>query len=112
MHNNYHFLKHLSKEIAQKLQTSWSMGMATDVKANEKENMQLAEAFSQNKDELVLGFCSAHQDFYIKAVLRPDFACLSFPSEFFRAKRNSVDLFKTLQGKKVIQVIQHLSNAI
>ena len=117
MHNNHHFLKHLSKEIADKLHTSWSIGMATntkdDVKANEKANlkigMQLAEAFSQNKDELVLGFCSAHQDFYIKAVLRPDFACLSFPSEFFRAKRNSVDLFKTLQGKKVIQVIQHLN---
>ncbi|OJJ17421.1 hypothetical protein BKI52_26475 [marine bacterium AO1-C] len=107
MHNNYHFLKHLSKEIAQRLHTSWSMGM--DATLEVKEGMQLAEAFSQNKDELVLGFCSAHQDFYIKAVLRPDFACLSFPAEFFRAKRNSVDLFKALQGKKVIQVVQHLN---
>jgi len=107
MHNNYHFLKHLSKEIAQRLQTSWSMGIT--VSLDTKKGMQLAEAFSQNKDELVLGFCSAHQDFFIKAVLRPDFACFSFPNEFFRAKRNSVDLFKTLQGKSVVHVVQHLN---
>ncbi len=109
MNNNYHFLKHLSKAIAEKLQTSWCLGMPGASDSQPKAGMKLAEAFSQNKDELVLGFCSAHQDFYIKAVLRPDFACLSFPAEFFRAKRNSVDLFKVLQGKKVIQVVQHLN---
>lgn len=107
MHNNYHFLQYLSQEISQKLYTSWSLGYVQDYMP--VEGMQLAEAFSQNKDELVLGFCSQHQEFYIKAVLRPDFTCLSFPEEFFRAKRNSVDLFKVLQQKKVLGVIQHLN---
>ncbi|EAY24285.1 NFACT RNA binding domain-containing protein [Microscilla marina] len=109
MHNNYHFLKHLSKEIAQKLQTSWSMGYPSDVTTTNVEGMKLAEAFSQNKDELVLGFYSGHEEFYIKSVLRPDFACLSFTQEFFRAKRNSVDLFKVLQGKRVQHVVQHIN---
>lgn len=108
MHNNYHFLKHLSYEIAQKLQTSWSLGYEPE-KQDLSEGMELVEAFSQNKDELVLGFCSNNKDFYIKAVLQSGFVCLSFLEEFFRAKRNSVDLFKILQGKKVVQVVQHVN---
>lgn len=108
MHNNYHFIKHLSQEIAQKLETSWSMGYSPD-DTDKQEGMKLGEAFSQNKDELVLGFYNNHQAFYIKAVLRPDFACLSFTEEFFRAKRNSVDLFKSLQGKRVQHVVQHIN---
>lgn len=68
------------------------------------------EAFSQEKDELVLIFADmADQDelvspFFIKATMRPGFACLSFPDSFQRARRNSVNLFTLLYNKAVVHV--------
>jgi predicted ribosome quality control (RQC) complex YloA/Tae2 family protein len=90
MHQNYYFLRQLSKALQQKV-----------------AGMELATCFSQQKNELILGFCNAAEEFYIKAALLPEGAYLAFPDEFQRARRNSVDLFTELIGKKVLEVIQH-----
>jgi predicted ribosome quality control (RQC) complex YloA/Tae2 family protein len=98
MQTNYYFLRQLSKRLE-----------------NELVGMVMAECFSQEKDELLIGFCTDgkqwrhKRDFYIKAVLHPDFACLNFPEDFKRAGRNSVDLFKELIDLKVISVRQFLN---
>ena len=90
MHLNYFFLKKLSAALEQKL-----LGFT------------LAECFSQEKDELVLGFTNGQEDFYIKAILTNNFAALSFPSEFHRKRQNSVNLFPETIGKTVEKVVQH-----
>ncbi|PRY08891.1 putative ribosome quality control (RQC) complex YloA/Tae2 family protein [Pontibacter ummariensis] len=69
--------------------------------------MQVATAFSQNKDELILGFASPEQELYIRALLTSQFASLSFPADFHRARANSVDLMQALQGQEVQDVVQH-----
>lgn len=69
----------------------------------------MAECFSQNKEELILGFASnkpPHDDFYIKALLESSFSCLHFPENFHRSKRNSVDLFSEIIGSEVKSVVQ------
>ncbi len=98
MQTNYYFLRQLSKRLESEL-----VGMV------------MAECFSQEKDELLIGFCTdgkqwkQQKDFYIKAVLHPDFACLNFPDDFKRAGRNSANLFKELIDLKVIGVRQFLN---
>ena len=98
MQTNYYFLRQLSQRLE-----------------NELVGMVMAECFSQEKDELLIGFCTdgkqwrQKRDFYIKAVLHPDFACLNFPEDFKRAGRNSADLFKELIDLKVISVRQFLN---
>lgn len=92
MHNNYYFLRHLSRHISSII-SGW----------------ELATAFSQNKDELVLGFYNPgnpDDEFYIKAYLDPRFCCLHFPRDYKRSKRNSIDLFKVVTGKRVVRVHQ------
>lgn len=69
----------------------------------------LLEIFSQNKDELILGFASSNTSLYIKAHLQSDFCCLYFSEEFHRSKRNSVNLFKEAIGCKVIRIRQYLN---
>ncbi|MCG8386877.1 MAG: NFACT RNA binding domain-containing protein [Cytophagales bacterium] len=75
MHNNYYFLKRLIPALQARITGS-----------------RLISSFSQNKDELVLIFDSAPL-FTLKAHLVPSFCCLSFPVEYHRARKNSVDLF-------------------
>lgn len=90
MHHNYHFLKQLSQSLKTVL-----------------VGKHLLEAFSQNKDELVLGFSNAqHEEIYIRATLTLDFACLNISDEFHRAKRNSVNLFDEIMDLEVLDVIQ------
>lgn len=95
MQTNYYFLRQLSQKLS-----------------NELTGLVLAECFSQEKDEILLGFCSEgkqwrdQKEFYIKAVLHPDFACLTFPNDFKRAGRNSVNLFKEIIDLKVLSVRQ------
>lgn len=69
----------------------------------------LAACFTQNKNELILGFSDPvppHNDFYIKALLESNFSCLFFPGDFQRSKRNNVDLFSEVLDRKVIRVQQ------
>lgn len=109
MHNNYYFISHLSKAIAQKLHCPWSLSFNDKRNPPDTQTMELAECFSQDKDELVLGFCNTSEEFYIRAVLGQSFASLSFPPDFQRAKKNTVDLFSELIGRKVWKVIQFLN---
>lgn len=87
MFHNYFFLKRLAPELAIKL-----------------KGLTLLECFSQNKDELVLGFGNADQETYIRANLDPNISLISFPDEFARAGKNSVDLFQDLLDKVVTDV--------
>jgi hypothetical protein len=68
---------------------------------------ELAVCFSQNKDELMIGFALPAEDFWIQADLEPEVSMLYFPKEFHRAKKNSVDLFPELIGLKVKEVVAH-----
>ncbi|MFC6998142.1 NFACT RNA binding domain-containing protein [Rufibacter roseus] len=90
MHQNYYFLKKLAKALDQKI-TGYT----------------LQTAFSQEKDELVLGFAAEEGDFYIKAIQTATFSSLQFPHTFNRARQNSVDLFQDLIGKRVLNVTPH-----
>jgi predicted ribosome quality control (RQC) complex YloA/Tae2 family protein len=90
VHNNYYFLRQLTARLQQKL-----------------VGFRVATAFSQEKDELVLGFTREAESFYIKAILTPAFTALSFPDSFNRARANSASLFAEITGKEVLDVVQH-----
>ena len=92
MQNSYYFIKHLAPALEQRL-----------------EGFQIAECFSQNKDELIIGFATDNKSFYIKASLEATFCCLFFPENFNRSKKNSVGLFNEVIGRQVLRVI-HYSN--
>jgi predicted ribosome quality control (RQC) complex YloA/Tae2 family protein len=66
----------------------------------------LVSCFSQNREELVLEFNNSTESFFLKASLQPAFCCLSFPSSFNRAKKNSIDLFPEAILKKVESIGQ------
>lgn len=87
MHQNYYFLKPLSLALHQKMQ-----------------GMELATCFTQNKDEIIFGFCNAQEDCYIRATLQADFACFHLLEEFQRAKKNTLELFEEAIGKKIIAI--------
>lgn len=89
MHNNYYFLRQLSAQLREKI-----IGYS------------IVSCFSQNKDELVIELNNARDSFFIKANLSSEFCCLSFPTNFHRARKNSVDLFNEVVLKKVIGVKQ------
>ena len=96
--NNYYFLRQLTKQLETKI-----------------VGLKLMECFSQEKDEMVLGFAAArgknrnYKEFYIKAVILPDFSCLYFTDKFERARRNSVDLLEQLMDLEVTGVRQFLN---
>jgi predicted ribosome quality control (RQC) complex YloA/Tae2 family protein len=96
--NNYYFLRQLTKQIEAKI-----------------TGLKLMECFSQEKDELVFGFAAArgkkknYKEFFLKAVVFPDFSCLYFNDQFERAKKNSVDLFNQLLDLEVTGVRQFLN---
>ncbi|MTI29752.1 NFACT RNA binding domain-containing protein [Xanthovirga aplysinae] len=92
MHTNYYFLRQFSAALESKI-------MGTE----------LAVSFSQSKNELILGFEKGQEEVYIKAALNPDFCCLSLVNEFYRSRRNSVDLFKSAVGNVVVSVTQYLN---
>ena len=79
MHLNYHFLKYLCPAL-------------NEAFAGKK----IVACFSQNKDELVIQTEGAGECRLIRAHLLPPQVYLSFPSQFSRAKRNSIDLFQEL----------------
>lgn len=88
MHQNYYFLRKLAPALNQRL-----------------SGLPFLESFSQEKDELVLLFGPEEVPaFVIKATLRSDFSCLSFPDSFQRARKNSVSLFTSLNGDVVTSV--------
>ncbi|MDN3670076.1 NFACT RNA binding domain-containing protein [Echinicola jeungdonensis] len=84
MHLNYHFFKFLCPALQREL-----------------VGFQLLECFSQNKDELIMGFAREGKSQYIRANLSPSNPCISFPEEYARSKKNSVDLFPEAKGEVV-----------
>jgi len=66
----------------------------------------LVSCFSQNKDELIIELNNSAESFFIKANLSGGFGCLSFPADFHRARKNSIDLFKEVILKKIVSVRQ------
>ncbi len=88
MHNNYYFFKQLVPALIAKL-----------------TGATLSNCFSQNKNELILEFILTNQEhFFIKASLESQFSCLSFPTNYHRAKRNSVNIFELIRGKKLLSI--------
>jgi predicted ribosome quality control (RQC) complex YloA/Tae2 family protein len=63
--------------------------------------LQIQEAYSQNKDELVLGCSSDTQEFFMKLHLSNTFSCLSFPSDLRRKAINSISLFEEIYGLRI-----------
>lgn len=89
MHNNYYVFRQISSELENKI-----------------SGTELIACFSQSRDELILSFSLGQETFYIKASLKPEFSCLSFPNQFARTKSNSIDLFTYFIGKKVNRIQQ------
>lgn len=84
MHLNYHFLKYLAPAL-------------NDVFSGAK----LISCFSQSKDELIIETEGEQGIRPIRAHLFPPQVYLSFPTQFHRAKRNSVNLFQELIGDTI-----------
>ena len=64
----------------------------------------LSEIYSQQKDEVILGFAKPGIDYFIKCQLGPGIQGFTFAQEFNRAKRNSIDLFKNAADLKVTDI--------
>jgi len=92
MHVNTFFLRQIAPALEQELR-----GCA------------VAACFSQEKDELVIGFADyeGRREVWLRAVLTGNPTALGFPSEFRRARHNSVDLFPDLLGRGVTGVCPH-----
>jgi predicted ribosome quality control (RQC) complex YloA/Tae2 family protein len=84
VHNNYFLLRQLTVKLEAILSAA-----------------VVSECFSQNKDELIIRFERKGDPFFIRASLSPAFSCLSFPENFHRARKNSIDLFERLIGQRV-----------
>ncbi len=64
-------------------------------------DFELVACFSQEKDELIIGFEKNGEESFLKCTLKPDFSCLTTQSEFARARRNTVSLWEEIYNKKV-----------
>lgn len=87
MFHNYFFLKRLAHALHKRL-----------------AGCELLECFSQNKEELILGFASPDENLYLRANLDPQISLITVTDDFRRARKNSVDLFTPLIGKVVLSV--------
>ena len=90
MHNNYFFLNRLSGELNNRI-----LGFT------------IAACFSQNKDELVIMLIKDNLEFWIQADLKRQFSCLSFPEQYSRARKNSINLFPEMIGRKISEIHQY-----
>ncbi|MEJ1237715.1 NFACT RNA binding domain-containing protein [Chryseolinea sp. T2] len=90
MQNNFHFLQH---------QTRYLSAILRDA--------VVSECYSQEKAELIVRFETHQGSFHLRANLSPAFTCVSFPKNFQRARKNSVDLFQGLTGNRVTGIVQH-----
>ncbi len=84
MHNNYFFLRKLAAELNTLL-----------------NGAELLTCFSQEKDEVVLGFSS---NIYLKCILKPEFSAITVVDDFNRARKNSVSLWEELYGNPVKEI--------
>jgi hypothetical protein len=87
MHFNYHFLQYLCPELHRTL-----------------NGFTISSCFSQNKDELVIILQKEANTACIRANLLPQFSCLSFPTDFKRSKKNTINLFEEWIGQTVVLI--------
>lgn len=93
MHNNYHFFLHLTKAIKPKLQ-----------------GLKLMDCFSQEKNEMVLGFAEArgiknnYKQYFIRCSVLPVFSGFYFTKDYRRAKKNSINLWEQYYDLEVKDV--------
>jgi predicted ribosome quality control (RQC) complex YloA/Tae2 family protein len=91
VHNSFFIINKISGYLSEKL-----------------PGMQVSECFSQQKDELILVFsASSNPGFTIRADMNSSFTCLSFPENFERSRKNNIDLFQAMIGRKVVKIIQY-----
>jgi predicted ribosome quality control (RQC) complex YloA/Tae2 family protein len=81
MHNNYFFLRKLAAELE---------GVFKGTK--------LLICFSQEKDEVVIGFSNNK---YLKCILKPEFSAITVVDDFSRARKNSVSLWEVINNLEV-----------
>jgi len=86
VHNNYYFLRQLTDALDKRLQ-----------------GYSVVSCFSQYKEELLIELNNQKDSFFIKAHLNPAFSCLSFPAQYHRAKKNTIDLFGEIILKKFVR---------
>ena len=84
MHLNYHFLRYLAPALSELFSGS-----------------RIVSCFSQSKDELIIETEGENGTRFIRAHLLPPQVYLSFPNQFHRAKRNSIDLFEEIHGDQI-----------
>jgi predicted ribosome quality control (RQC) complex YloA/Tae2 family protein len=89
MHNNYYFLRQLTRQLKSNL-----------------VGYQVGEIYSQQKNELTIFLQNGADEVIIRAHLDSEFSCLSLPEQASRARRNSVDLFKCIGELEVLDVVQ------
>ncbi|HYG37176.1 MAG TPA: NFACT RNA binding domain-containing protein [Cytophagales bacterium] len=89
MHNNFYFLRQISKDLESKIVGS-----------------RLISCFTQNKNELILELSRGSYLSYIRINTLPELSCISFPNEFNRTKKNSVNLFDEIKNLTVTTVVQ------
>ncbi|MBX9850529.1 MAG: NFACT RNA binding domain-containing protein, partial [Cytophagaceae bacterium] len=90
MHNNYHLIRILTRELEPLL----------------KEAV-LVEAYSHNKEEAVFSFITRNnKEFYLVANLGSEFSCIYFPEVHQKPKRKFANIFGELYGLKVQKIIQ------
>ncbi|WP_111669469.1 NFACT RNA binding domain-containing protein [Algoriphagus litoralis] len=86
MHLNYHFLKYLAPALHE--------AFVGNI---------IRSCFSQSKDELIIETDGPAGYRYIRAHLLPPQIYLSFPEQFHRAKRNSINLFQELLDDQLVK---------
>lgn len=89
MHTNYFFLRQLTRALEPKIRDG-----------------VISECFSQSKDELILRFELGEHPFFLRANMSPAFSGLSFPRNFQRSRKNNVDLFHPVVGRRFTGVRQ------
>ncbi|MBX7125587.1 MAG: NFACT RNA binding domain-containing protein [Cyclobacteriaceae bacterium] len=88
MQNNYFFFRHLVPQLSARLR-----------------GMMLVSCFTQTRDELVMEFRNTTDKLFIRVSLGQAFSCLSFPEEFARARKNTIDIFNDALMQSVQGVV-------
>lgn len=85
MHLTYHFLRYLAPALSELFSGN-----------------TITACFSQSKDELILETEGIGGSQFLRAHLLPPQVFLGFPTQFHRAKRNTIGLFDSILGDKIL----------
>ncbi len=85
MHLNYHFLRYLAPALSEAF-----------------SGAEITACFSQSKDELIIETVREDETRFIRAHLLSPQVYLSFPNQYARARRNTIDLFEEIIGDEIL----------